>query len=133
MNLITFFIKSYTGTLSAMYGCGVAAGIGASAEVVYLLGGNKEQMLGALYNMVGLISGILCDEAKNGCTYKLTLTSGWAVQSTLLALKGAIINNTDGIKESDFKKLFSNLGCLCDPVMISIEQSILLVMLKEIG
>lgn len=36
-NLITFFIKSYTGTLSAMCGCGVAAGIGASAGVVYLI------------------------------------------------------------------------------------------------
>ncbi|HOF03613.1 MAG TPA: L-serine ammonia-lyase, iron-sulfur-dependent, subunit alpha, partial [Atribacterota bacterium] len=36
-NLITLFIKSYTGTLSAMCGCGVAAGIGASAGVVYLL------------------------------------------------------------------------------------------------
>jgi len=72
-NLITFFIKSYTGTLSAMCGCGVAAGIGASAGVVYLLDGNKEQILGSLYNMVGSISGMICDGAKNGCAYKLAL------------------------------------------------------------
>jgi len=129
-NLITFFIKSYTGTLSAMCGCGVAAGIGASAGVVYLLGGNKEQILGSLYNMVGSISGMICDGAKNGCAYKLALASGWAVQSALLALKGAIINNTDGIIDPDFKQLFKNLGYLCDPGMIATDQAILDVMLK---
>ena len=131
-NLITFFIKSYTGTLSAMCGCGVAAGIGASAGVVYLLGGNKGQILGSLYNMVGSISGMICDGAKNGCAYKLALASGWAVQSALLALKGAIINNTDGIIDPDFKQLFKNLGYLCNPGMIATDQAILDVMLKKI-
>ncbi len=130
-NLITFFIKSYTGTLSAMCGCGVAAGIGASAGVVYLLGGNKGQILGSLYNMVGSISGMICDGAKNGCAYKLALASGWAVQSALLALKGAIINNTDGIIDPDFKQLFKNLGYLCNPGMIATDQAILDVMLKK--
>ena len=131
-NLITFFIKSYTGALSAMCGCGVAAGIGASAGVVYLLGGNKGQILGSLYNMVGSISGMICDGAKNGCAYKLALASGWAVQSALLALKGAIINNTDGIIDPDFKQLFKNLGYLCNPGMIATDQAILDVMLKKI-
>jgi L-cysteine desulfidase len=130
-NLITFFIKSYTDTLSAMCGCGVAAGIGASAGVVYLLGGNKGQILGSLYNMVGSISGMICDGAKNGCAYKLALASGWAVQSALLALKGAIINNTDGIIDPDFKQLFKNLGYVCDPGMVPTDQAILNVMLKK--
>ena len=130
-NLITFFIKSYTGTLSAMCGCGVAAGISASAGVVYLLGGNKHQILGTLYNMVGSISGVICDGAKDGCAYKLAFASGWAVQSALLALKGTIINNTDGIVDPDFKQLFKNLGYLCDPGMIATDQAILDVMLKK--
>ena len=131
-NLITFFIKSYTGTLSAMCGCGVAAGIGASAGVVYLLGGNKEQILGSLYNMVGSISGMICDGAKNGCAYKLALASGWAVQSALLALKGAIINNTDGIVDPNFKQLFKNLGYVCNPGMVSTDNAILDLLNKDI-
>jgi len=130
-NLITFFIKSYTGVLSAMCGCGVAAGIGASAGVVYLLNGTKEQILGALYNMVGSISGMICDGAKDGCAYKLSLASGWAVQSALLALKGAIINNTDGILDPNFNQLFKNLGYLCDPGMIATDQAILKLMLTK--
>jgi len=130
-SLITFFIKSYTGTLSAMCGCGVAAGIGASAGVVYLLGGNKEQIMGALYNMVGSISGVICDGAKEGCAYKLALASGWAVQSALLSLKGAVIHSTDGILAPDFKQLFKNLGYLCDPGMVATDQAILKIMLDK--
>jgi len=129
-NLITLFIKLYTGPLSAMCGCGVAAGIGASVGVVYLLGGNKEQILGSLYNMVGSISGMICDGAKNGCAHKLALASGWAVQSALLSLKGAIINNADGIVDSDFIQLFKNLGYLCDPGMAPTDKAILEVMLN---
>ena len=132
-NLITFFIKSYTGVLSAMCGCGVAAGTGASAGVVYLLGGNKEQILGALYNMVGSISGVLCDGAKEGCAYKLAMASGWAVESALLALKGVIINNADGIIDPDFRQLFKNLGYICDHGMIATDQAILSVMLNKAG
>ena len=130
-NLITFFIKSYTGILSAMCGCGVAAGIGASAGVVYMLGGNKAQIMGALYNMVGSISGVICDGAKEGCAYKLALASGWAVQSALLSWKGAIIRNTDGIVAPEFKQLFQNLGYLCDPGMIATDRAILDIMLKK--
>ena len=132
-NLITLFIKSYTGVLSAMCGCGVAAGIGASAGVVYLLNGTKEQILGTLYNMVGSISGMICDGAKDGCAYKLALASGWTVQSALLSLKGAIINKTDGIVDPDFKQLFKNLGYVCDPGMVPADKAILEVMLEKNG
>jgi len=128
-NLITYFIKSYTGTLSAMCGCGVAAGIGASSGIVYLLGGKKKQILGALYNMVGSISGMICDGAKDGCAFKLALAAGWTVQSALLSMKDAIIHNTDGIVDPDFKQLFKNLGHVCDPGMIATDQAILDVML----
>jgi len=129
-NLITMFIKSYTGTLSAMCGCGVAAGIGASAGIAYLLDGNKDQILGAMYNMVGSIAGIICDGAKEGCAYKLALASGWAVQSAILSIKGAIINKNDGILTGNFKELFKNLGYTCNPGMVSTDEAILKVMMK---
>ena len=130
-NLITFFIKSYTGILSTMCGCGVAAGIGASVGVVYLLGGNKDQMMGTIKNMIGSISGIICDGAKEGCAYKLALISGWAIQSALLSLRGAIIHNTDGIVDPEFKQIFKNLGYLCDPGMVPTNKAILDIMLKN--
>ena len=41
--LITVYVKSYTGTLTPVCGCGVAAGVGASAGIVYIMGGSLEQ------------------------------------------------------------------------------------------
>jgi len=83
--------------------------------------------------MVGSISGMICDGAKNGCAYKLTLASGWAVQSALLALKGAIINNTDGIIDSNFKQLFKNLGYVCKPGMVLTDKAILEILLHKMN
>ena len=127
-NLITFYIKSYTGTLSAMCGCGVAAGIGSSVGVVYLMDGGIKEMLGAIINMVGSIAGIVCDGGKEGCSYKLALSAGWAVQSALLSMAGGVINITDGILASDFKNVIKNLGYVCNPGMLETNEAIIKVM-----
>ncbi|MDD2481934.1 MAG: L-serine ammonia-lyase, iron-sulfur-dependent, subunit alpha, partial [Lutispora sp.] len=131
-NLVTFYIKSYTGTLSAMCGCGVAAGIGASVGVVYLLGGSSKEMLGAIINMIGSIAGIICDGGKEGCSYKLALSAGWAVQSALLSMAGAVANNKDGILSSDFKEVIRNMGYVCNPGMVETNNAIIKVMTNEI-
>lgn len=126
--LITIYIKSHTGALSAMCGCGVAAGIGGSVGVVYLLNGNQDMMYGALLNMVGSISGIICDGGKEGCSHKLMLASGWAVEAALLSMNGAVINPCDGILAPDFKTLIQNLGYICSPGMLSTNKTILEIM-----
>jgi L-cysteine desulfidase len=131
-NLITFYIKSYTGTLSAMCGCGVAAGIGASAGVTYLLGGTMQNILGTMINMVGTIAGIICDGGKEGCAYKLALSAGWAVEAALLAVGGTTINSTDGILASDFKKVIRNMGYVCNPGMIGTNRAIIQVMSEKL-
>lgn len=130
-NLITVYIKSYTGTLSAMCGCGVAAGIGASVGVTYLMGGTVHDMLGTMINMVGTLAGLICDGGKEGCAYKLALSAGWAVQSALLAMRGATINTTDGILASDFRKIFANMGYVCNPGMIDTNKAIIQVMSNQ--
>lgn len=127
-NLITFYIKSYTGTLSAMCGCGVAAGIGASAGVVYLLGASSKEILGSMINMVGTIAGLICDGGKEGCAYKLALAAGWAVEAALLAMGGATINTSDGILASDFRNIIQNMGYVCNPGMIETNMAIVKVM-----
>ncbi len=124
-NLITFYIKSYTGTLSAMCGCGVAAGIGACAGVTYLLDGSSQDILNAMINMVGSISGMICDGGKEGCAYKLSLSAGWAVETSLLAMRGATINTTDGILASSFRDVIRNMGHVCNPGMIETNKAII--------
>jgi L-cysteine desulfidase len=45
--------------------------------------------------MVGSISGMICDGAKDGCAYKLALVSERTIQSALLAIKVIIIDIID--------------------------------------
>lgn len=111
-NLINVYVKSYTGTLSAVCACGVASGLGASVGVVYMLGGGEQQMLGAMKNILGSISGMICDGAKEGCANKVELSSGLAVQAAFLAMQGMSIGRHDGILASDLRTLFEHLGQL---------------------
>jgi len=113
-NLVTIYIKSYTGTLSAMCGCAVAAGVGAAAGVSYLLGGTEKEIFGAMVNMVGSIAGMLCDGAKEGCAFKVALASGWAVQSALLSLNAKHIALNDGVLGDNIRDLSMNLGSVCN-------------------
>ncbi|SHK26696.1 L-cysteine desulfidase family protein [Paramaledivibacter caminithermalis] len=129
--LVNAYIKAHTGALSAMCGCGVAAGIGASCGIVFMMGGNKDKIFGTILNMIGSISGIICDGAKEGCAYKLALASGWAVQSALLSLNDAVVKNTDGILCGEFKSLISNLGYVCGPGMRQTNAAIVEIMQKE--
>ena len=111
-NLINIYVKTFTGTLSAVCACGVASGLGASVGVVYMLGGGEEQMLFAMQNILGSICGMICDGAKEGCANKVQLSSGLAVKSAFLAMNGMNVRDGDGIVGSDLRSLFENLGHL---------------------
>lgn len=112
-NLVTIYIKSYIGKSSFMCSCSVAAGIGASTGIVYLLGGSISEMLGAIINMTSSISALSCDGNKEGCAYKLALSAGWTVQSSLLSLKGGTINSNKDIQTLDFSQIIKDLSSKC--------------------
>ena len=84
--------------------------LGLSAGITYILNGDLEDISGAMMNMVGSISGMICDGAKSGCALKLALASGWAVECSILSMNKTVINSTDGIVNSDFRKLFRQSG-----------------------
>ena len=94
--LVTIYVKAFTGLLSPVCGCGVAAGLGASAGITYILGGNLTQIEGAVKNMVGGITGIICDGGKPGCAFKLVISTEAAVDAALMALNNIFISHNDG-------------------------------------
>lgn len=111
-HLVTIHIKSKFGRLSAL--CGVtAAGMGASAAIVYLLDGSLQQVKAAVQNTIGNVSGMICDGAKAGCAMKVSTCSNVAVQSALLAMSHQEIQSTDGFIHYDVEKsieAFCTLG-----------------------
>ena len=108
-HLIAIHIKGYLGKLSALCGCVIAA-TGASCGIVYLKGGNLDQMGYAIKNMIGNITGMVCDGAKVGCALKVASGVSSAVQSSVLAMENICISENDGIIEKSVEKTIQNLG-----------------------
>ncbi|WP_411680945.1 serine dehydratase subunit alpha family protein [Clostridium thailandense] len=129
-HLVTIYIKSYTGSLSPVCGCGVAAGVGASAGLSYLLGGNLEQIGGAIKNMIAGISGMICDGAKIGCSYKLAISVNAALDAAKMANKNVFIPSKDGILDDSVEKTIQNLGRVSNEGMANTDDIILEVMLE---
>lgn len=110
-NLIAIHIKGYLGRLSALCGC-VVASTGSSCGLVWLKGGNYRQICSAIKNMVGNITGMVCDGAKVGCAMKVASGVSCSIQSAVLALNGTCVSETDGIIDKDIEKTISNLGSI---------------------
>lgn len=108
-HLIAIHIKGYLGKLSALCGC-VIASTGAACGLVYLRGGDYEQICAAIKNMIGNITGMVCDGAKVGCAMKVASGVSSALQSAVLAREGICISEYEGIIEKDIEKTIQNLG-----------------------
>ncbi len=130
-HLTTAYIKIFTGGLSPVCGCAVAAGIGASAAVTWALGGTNEQIGGAIKNMVGTLAGMVCDGAKGGCAFKLSTASSEAIIQAKLAMSNVFINDLDGIISPEVEKTVKNLGQFCNYGMENADKEIIDIMLKS--
>lgn len=127
---INCYIKRQIGRLSAICGCGVAAGTGASAAIAWLMGGNYEQIDGAIKNMIGNLSGMICDGAKGSCALKVSTAAGAAVQSAILAINDSIIPSGTGIIADTAEETIMNLGTLSKEGMNITDKVILDIMRK---
>ena len=126
-HLIAIHIKGYLGKLSALCGC-VIASTGAACGLVYLRGGDYEQVCSAIKNMIGNITGMVCDGAKVGCAMKVASGVSSALQSAVLAREGICISEHDGIIEKDIEKTIRNLGRIGSVGMEHTDEMILEIM-----
>ena len=126
-HLIAIHIKGYLGKLSALCGC-VIASTGSSCGLVYLRGGDYGQICAAIKNMIGNITGMVCDGAKVGCAMKVASGVSSALQSAVLAREGICISSHDGIIEEDIEKTIQNLGRIGSVGMQNTDNMILDIM-----
>ena len=126
-HLIAIHIKGYLGKLSALCGC-VIASTGSACGLVYLRGGDYDQVCSAIKNMIGNITGMVCDGAKVGCAMKVASGVSSALQSAVLAREGMCISEHDGIIEKDIEKTIQNLGRIGSVGMQNTDNMILDIM-----
>ena len=127
-HLLTAYVKNYTGRLSAVCGCGVAASIGATSGLSWLMDLGIEQVEGAIENMVANLSGMICDGAKAGCALKLASAASAAVQSAIIAKQNCIVPPMNGIVGNRVEQSIQNLGRVSDKGMTTTDKVIISVM-----
>lgn len=126
-NLMVVYIKQKLGRLSALCGCVVAA-TGSSCGITYLMGGTKEQIGFAIKNMVGNITGMLCDGAKPSCAMKVTSGVSSAMLSALLAMEQKVVTASEGIVDNDVDMTVDNLTSIGREAMCETDKHVLNIM-----
>ena len=127
-HLVTGYIKNYTGRLSAVCGCGVAASTGAAAGISWLMDEDITHIKGAIENMIANLSGMICDGAKAGCALKLASAASAAVQSAIIAKQGFHVPPKNGIVGDRVDESIKNLGKVSDEGMQVTDEVIIDVM-----
>lgn len=130
-HIITAYIKAHTGRLSAVCGCSIAAGAGATAGITYLLGGDINHISGAIKNLIEDLAGVICDGAKHACALKLSTAAGTAVQSALFSIHGVTVQPMDGIIGLSPEQTMKNVGILTTQGMIETDRTILKIMIEK--
>lgn len=130
-HLTTVYIKTFTGSLSALCGCAVAAATGAGAAVTWLMGGTQEEIEATIKNIIANLTGVICDGGKVGCALKLATAAAVAVESALLALRGIVVPDSNGIIARTVEDTVKNLGIVSEQGMLLTDKVILEVMLNK--
>ena len=129
-HLTSIYIKQSLGRLSALCGC-VVASTGASAGIVYLMGGGYEEVSAAVKNMVANLTGMICDGAKPSCAMKISSGVGTALMSAMLAMNGRCVTATEGIVHDDVDETIHNLTSIGRDAMNEIDRLVLQIMTSK--
>lgn len=130
--LTTIYIKTFTGVLSPICGCGVAAAVGAGCGIVFLLGGGVSQIEAQINNMVGAMAGIICDGAKSGCAMKALMAVGLALDSACLSMENVRIPSGEGIMGNEVLDTLKNLQKIIEDGMSSMDTAIIRIMDRNV-
>lgn len=129
-HLVTGFIKAYTGRLTPICGCSVAAGAGAAAGLTRLMGGTPEQAEIAVATIISSVMGMICDGAKGACGLKVSTAAAEAFNAAKLAIEGSGLTGGQGVVSTDIRataKAVTTLSCEAfaqvDSVLVDIMQA----------
>jgi L-cysteine desulfidase len=127
-HLVNRYINAYVGKLSPMCSCVMCSSTAAAAGIAFLLGGTDEQIGGAIRNMSGTVTGMICDGGKVGCAMKVATGSFAALTSALHAVNGAVLRVSDGICAETPEQCIRNMASVGIQGMKDTDREILQLM-----
>lgn len=126
-HLMVIYVKQSLGRLSALCGCVVAA-TGASCGITWLMGGSKKQITYAIKNMIGNITGMICDGAKPSCAMKVASGVSTAMLSAMMAMENKVVTSVEGIIDEDVDQSIYNLTSIGSKGMETTDKVVLDIM-----
>ncbi|WP_321394702.1 L-serine ammonia-lyase, iron-sulfur-dependent, subunit alpha [uncultured Desulfuromusa sp.] len=131
-HLVNSYIKCYTGSLSPICGCSIAAGVGAAVAIVYQQAGkNIDQMTLAVNNLISDLGGMLCDGAKGGCALKVVSSTDSAIRSAYMALNNHGITSIEGFIGRTAEETIQNLSRISDVGMAGVDATMIQIMQEK--
>jgi L-cysteine desulfidase len=105
--------------------------MGAAAGIIWLMEGSYENITMAVNNMIGDISGMICDGASSSCSMKVSTSISCAWKAILLALDNSVVSASDGIVERDVENSIRNLCAIAAQSMQHTDRQIITIMASK--
>ena len=133
-HLVNAYVKCFLGEISVICGCAMAAGIASATAIVYQqVGIDIQRITLAVNNVIGDLSGLVCDGAKPGCAMKAVTAVDTAIRSALMALKGYGLTADDGLVGQTVEQSLRNLGRLTLEGMLRVDPTMLTILQDKIA
>ena len=129
-SIVAITIATRKGRLSSLCGAFTAA-IGTACGFVRLLGGSSYEINSAVNNMVGNLTGIICDGAKGTCALKIDSAVHAAALSAMMAMDGKGAPSDAGIVGTDADDSIDHLERIVCEGMDMTDRTILDIMLTK--
>lgn len=128
-HLLNGYVKVFTGELAPICGCAIAAGVGATAAIVYQQrGGDVPAITLAINNIISDIGGMLCDGAKSGCALKVVSSTDAAIRAAFMAINDYGITEVEGFVGKSAEATIQNLGNISTVGMSAVDPMIVDIM-----
>lgn len=131
-HLINSYIKCFTGDLSPLCGCAIAAGVGAAVAIVYQQHGkDMNKITLAVNNLISDLGGMLCDGAKAGCALKVASSTDSAIRAAYMAINDHGITQTEGFVGRTAEETIWNLSEISKMGMAKVDDTMLNIMIDK--
>ena len=125
-HVLNAYVKCFLGELSVVCGCALAAAVAAAAAIVYQhVGIDMPRITHAVNNVIGDLSGLICDGAKPGCTMKTVTGADAALRAAFMAIGGFGVSDDDGVLGLTAEESIRNLGRVSIEGMLHVDPTVI--------
>jgi L-cysteine desulfidase len=122
---VNSYVKCFTGELSVICGCAIAASLASAVAMVYQKAGIDMAKINlAMDNVIGDLCGIICDGAKPGCSMKIMSGAETAMRSAFMALSGYGLSAEDGVLGRSPEESIVNIGKVSLQGMFAVDPTV---------